>query len=281
MRRITARSRFRAASALLFVPRNLYAPAPTCKMLSHQSLHVMRQYLMCLSELKETRILCTDDTLAEALGLREWSASGFSAAAEAGQEVAVTGSVTAAAAGGAAAATAAIGAAGVRVRPRCGPCDPRPLVRTWLRDEGARSDATELARDVLYVCSVSGSPASMRSTTSGVDRFGAVSNSSSSGSIRGMSSALDLEDWEMLLTHMLHQGHRRALMQTLVMLRGSPLLAQLSAGAKAAAPQAAAAAGDLSSELLRSLVRFTVEATEKAEQVSWSERRECALTNSF
>lgn len=115
MRRLTARSRLRAVQSLNFLCKG-GASAATEKRSMSAPLH----YLNCLAELQETRVLCSEQSLADALGV---AMSNLASESE------------------------------VRWIDKA---EPGPLVQTWLHDEGASADAVELARDVLVAAVSSG-----------------------------------------------------------------------------------------------------------------------------
>jgi hypothetical protein len=136
MRRITSRSRFRAAQAyhilihshalhrnlqqldLNDTVENLYLSATDV-----QSWTRLRRYLYCLSELHDSRILCSEENLALALGVIDVIAP--ESATNMTHQKTIHGY-----------------------------SDPRQLIMTWLHDESDNIDAIELARDVL-LCSSS------------------------------------------------------------------------------------------------------------------------------
>lgn len=153
MRRLTARSKLRAAQALLFMRKLSFKTStlPTATLVqvidsSMQDLLCRHTFLFCFAELQETRLLCSEESLGDALGIKITSAS-------TGAKVQVVGG------------------------------DPRPLVRTWVHDEGSLSEAMELSRDVLLAARVA-----------------------------------DTGIWKALLTTLLHHGHGRPLLQTLLTL---------------------------------------------------------------
>ena len=107
-RRLTARSKLRASQALLLLrSQPMLAGAVT-----HHRLNDLKQnhkFFFCLAELQETRLICSENTLADALGYGT--------------------------AGGASESSVL--------------ADPKPLVRTWIHDECSLVQAVELSRDVL------------------------------------------------------------------------------------------------------------------------------------
>jgi hypothetical protein len=112
MRRLTARSKYRAAQALSFLQA-------TRTSTDTMEVKLYRSFLYCLCELQEIRLPCSEQSLLDAMGLKveEYKISSLT------QE---PSKVFAAA-------------------------DPRSLVRTWLHDEGAHVEVVELARDLLVV----------------------------------------------------------------------------------------------------------------------------------
>ena len=130
--------------------------------LSRRELIQMCKFLCCLSEIHETRLLCTEESLLQALGMQPQLRGALSA----------TPAVSARTGGGAAA-------------------DPRPLILTWLKDEGDRVDAVELCRDLLWTVTQD-----------------------------AVSSVLELVPlWCTLLGHMMLQRQYRVLVQTIIMIR--------------------------------------------------------------
>lgn len=162
MRRLTARSKLRAAQALLLL-RTIAVKSssiqsstlPQAVGVSVRDLQKRHSYLFCFAELQETRLLCTEESLGEALGLK------FTPASADGKVQVVAG-------------------------------DPKPLVRTWMHDEGALTEAMELARDVLLAARVT-----------------------------------DSSIWKTVLTTLLHHDHGRPLLQTLLNLINANLLPSL------------------------------------------------------
>lgn len=65
MRRLTARSKFRAAQALFFLVAATASPAT-----DRAELDQYKTFLFCLSELQEIRLSCAEDSLLDALGLK-------------------------------------------------------------------------------------------------------------------------------------------------------------------------------------------------------------------
>jgi hypothetical protein len=200
MRRLTARSKHRAAQALYFLqPFVPLTAAPTAAAGGGgdagagagaggmADLGQFKAYLYCLAEMQELRLPCSEDSLLDAMGLRVLDFR-----------------IVPAAGGGAAGAVGA---------------DPRALVRTWIHDEGVHSEVVELARDLLLCTQYQ-----------------------------------DLTIWYQLISHMVGRGFHRSLFQTLLVLQGSSLFADLCFGAMGA-------------ELLALLARVNSEATERTEQV--------------
>jgi len=162
MRRLTARSKLRAAQALLLMRSlSLQSSSPqqsgaTVLQAIGSSLHDLRRrhmYLYCFAELQETRLLCSEESLSDALGIKLNPNNN-------GHE---------------------------KVRVTKG--DPRPLVHTWIHDEGALTEAMELSRDVLFAARVT-----------------------------------DVSIWKMVLTTLLHHDQGRPLLQTLLNLISDNLL---------------------------------------------------------
>lgn len=148
----TARSKFRAAQSLLFLRNMDFSNSEIVTLSDVISCNVVElsrkhKYFYCLSELKETRLLCSDEALGDALG--------------------------------------------VNLHPHFSltDCDPVPLVKTWIHDEGDVVEAMELARDVLI-------SAPIRYT----------------------------HTWVTLLDTMIHQGQTRSVIQTLVVLMQTNVL---------------------------------------------------------
>lgn len=210
MRRVTGgRSRFRAALALHYLgyPYNSSSTLPSTSSSSSSTsvleagdTNKLRHYLFCLCELQQTRLLCSEEALADAVGYTMSS-------------------------------LAALTASGA---------DPRPLVRTWLRDEGDRCEAVELARDVLFVSGL----------------VGGAGKGMNEPYRRVVSVSHDVQIWELLLTHMVQNGYLRSLIQTILLLRSSPLLSKICSKEDA-----------LSVELVRAAARYSLDVVEKAEQV--------------
>ena len=106
--RMTARSRLRCAQATFYLRSLFELKTPVS----------LRYYLLCLGELNESRLICSEETLAAAIG--------HSLAGNDGQSGASTP-------------------------------DPSMLVRTWMRDEGHIADVMELCRDLLVSAGISSS----------------------------------------------------------------------------------------------------------------------------
>jgi hypothetical protein len=143
MRRITARSKLRAIQAILFL-RNHESDGYFVYQIfkeDQDKLLARHSFLYCLAELNETRLLCSELTLADALG---WETN---------------------------------------------QSDPKPLVQTWLHDEGSLVDATELSRDVLLA-----------------------------------SKLFDISLWKMLLMTMIHHDQYRSVVQTIIIMSQEKLL---------------------------------------------------------
>ena len=132
MRRLTARSKYRAAQALWLLqhaPLTLSASSSmgsemrVLSLLDQGNSSVMlldkhRSYLYCLAELQETRLLCSEQSLGDALGVLIPTNTGKSASQ-------------------------------VLIKVTAG--DPRPLVQTWIHDESHLCEALELGRDILFL----------------------------------------------------------------------------------------------------------------------------------
>jgi hypothetical protein len=117
MRRLTSRSRFRAAQSLLFAN----TPTQNLKNQNSQlhdtkSMQCIRNYVFCLAELHELRLPCGESTVAYAIGLHSMADN----APQDKEPISQSGEI-----------------------------NPCPLVNTWLRDEGEQSDVCELCRDIL------------------------------------------------------------------------------------------------------------------------------------
>ena len=97
--KITARGRFRCAQAVFYL-RSIH------QLKTQTSL---RHYLLCLGEVKESRMICSEETLATALG--------HAFACDQSSVVSTP--------------------------------DPSMLIRTWIRDEGHHTNVMELCRDLL------------------------------------------------------------------------------------------------------------------------------------
>lgn len=119
MRRLTARSRFRAAQSLIYLRFNA---ASEGLFEQYPDLNRYQHFLYCLSEMQEIRLSCTEDSLMDALGLRMADFVLHSIHSETG---ATNTSRT----------------------------DAKSLVRTWIHDEGTHVEVVELARDVQYLTS--------------------------------------------------------------------------------------------------------------------------------
>lgn len=109
MRRLTARSRLRAVLALLCLRAR---DGGRQDREAASSLHCTQAFLFCLAELQETRLLCSEESLMDALGI--------------GVATELTGHEDA----GSVASKAGIKDAGALYW--TGSPDPRPLVMTWL-----------------------------------------------------------------------------------------------------------------------------------------------------
>jgi len=131
MRRLSARSRLRAAQALIWLPAPPQAQAqakakPQDK--TKAGARGLRDFLLCLAELQETRLACDEETLRAAL-LPAASATASEDNDEEREE-----------------------AEAARAQ------HAQALVHTWLHDEGTAEAVVELARDVLLLSSSAGSP---------------------------------------------------------------------------------------------------------------------------
>ncbi|KAJ1440254.1 hypothetical protein B484DRAFT_476719 [Ochromonadaceae sp. CCMP2298] len=163
MRRLTARSKYRAVQALLFLE-----PAPGMGAVGaggadageaeahRQELLRFKSYVYCLAEMQEIRLPCTEDSLLDAMGLRLLD---------------------------------------FRIVLATAVSDPRPLVRTWVHDEGAHVDVVELCRDLLAA-----------------------------------TDCRDVSIWYHLIGHMVAKGLGRSLQQTLLALFQSSVFADLCFG---------------------------------------------------
>lgn len=180
MRRLTARSKYRAAQSLFYLQSaTLNSAAAMTELTSYKS------YLYCLSELQEIRLPCTEESLLDAMGLK----------------IVDFKMTTVAACGEPSAA------------------DPKALVRTWIHDEGAHTEVVELARDLLVTT---------RYQDAGI--------------------------WFHLVGHMVAKGMHRALLQSLLMVRGAAVFADMCFGM-------------LGSDIVASLAKVCADATARAEQV--------------
>jgi hypothetical protein len=115
-RRLTSRSRFRAAQALY------YLTSTASSAVDRAELGLYLAYLYCLCELQEIRLPCSEESLLTAMGLKIVDHSILPADGSAASGFALA--------------------------------DPGPLVRTWLHDEGGHAEVVELARDLLVVTGV-------------------------------------------------------------------------------------------------------------------------------
>lgn len=119
VRRLTARSRFRAAQALTFLrSANEFSTADTHETAasSNEELSLFRRFLFCLSEMQEIRLPCSEESLLNAMALKLDNHRLLRATSISGSSI---------------------------------KSDPSALVRTWLHDEGGHVAAVELARDLL------------------------------------------------------------------------------------------------------------------------------------
>lgn len=127
-RKLTARSRLRAAVALSFLGESAGSSSSQSAALTvadsclGMSLSVVRSYLYCLSELQEIRLPCAEGTLLCVIT----GSAGPIDAMDKENVAAVCPSES----------------------------DPALLVRTWLHDEGQHGDVTELCRDLLLAAGV-------------------------------------------------------------------------------------------------------------------------------
>lgn len=192
MRRLTARSKLRAAQALLLLrtlPIQSSSSQSTSLLqavgLSLRDLQKRHIYLYCFAELQETRLLCSEESLSDALGIKFCTTdTGYS-------KVQVTVS------------------------------NPKPLVRTWVHDEGALTEAMELSRDVLLTAQIT-----------------------------------DASIWKTVLSTLLHHGHGRPLLQTLLNLINANLLQSILHDES-----------ELRNQLTAYVSRFVEEAAEKLGQI--------------
>lgn len=182
MRRLTARSKYRAAQSLFYLqsatPHSVAAMA---------ELTSFKSYLYCLSELQEIRLPCSEESLLDAMGLKivDFKMVTLGVGAENASAV-----------------------------------DPKALVRTWIHDEGAHTEVVELARDLLVAT---------RYRDAGI--------------------------WFHLVGHMVAKGMHRALLQSLLMVRGAAVFADMCFGM-------------MGSDIVTALARICADATVRAEQVS-------------
>lgn len=127
MRRLTARSKFRAAQALSY----LHSALPVGPETDVVELDLFTSYLYCLCELQEIRLPCSEDSLLDAMGLKitDGRISSVSQNTSNNESDGMAG----------------------KSNNGCGfsSADPRALVRTWIHDEGAHVEVVELARDLL------------------------------------------------------------------------------------------------------------------------------------
>ena len=193
MRRLTARSKYRACQALYYLelagscckssPSS--SPSSPSSSLSPVDSHVdtvdeltlFRDYLYCLSEMNEIRLSCSEESLQASMSVRIDSdcsihrALPLPLAEEQSSSLRASSLLLA---------------------------DPRSLVRTWLHDEGAHCEVVELCRDVLLVCRVD-----------------------------------DVVVWYQLLQHMVAKCQTRSLQQTLLMVHNTRFFCELSFGVQA------------------------------------------------
>jgi hypothetical protein len=149
-RKVSARARLRAIHALFYIHTYVlqtHANTPNNNSTSNNKLlmclcneHVVRcvfAFLFVLAEQLECRILGSEESLADALGVRTLLiALGIIGTNNAQSVEDVLESVSDRVSGDG-----------------LGLCvSPSALVRTWLHDEGARVEAVELARDLVFVC---------------------------------------------------------------------------------------------------------------------------------
>lgn len=179
MRRLTARSKYRAAQSLFYLQSaTVHSVAVMAELASYKS------YLYCLSELQEIRLPCSEESLLDAMGLKIVDFKMVTVSAD----------------------SSAV--------------DPKALVRTWLHDEGAHVEVVELARDLLVAT---------RYRDAGI--------------------------WFHLVGHMVAKGMHRALLQSLLMVRGAAVFADMCFGM-------------MGSDIVAALTRVCADATARAEQVS-------------
>lgn len=203
-RRFTARSKFRAIQALKFLPAaSTHVDSDSVSYDWSVEDNDLWSFLYCSSELQELRLPCSEEALGFSLGISLGE----------GQHIVQDPKLT-------------------------DSHDPRLLIRTLLRDEGAQSDVSELCRDIL-LCS-------------GATKAGS-------------------EIWEDLLAHMEINGHHRALLDTLILLRrycaGTSEYSKLRSCGKSAVAISSICKGDLAAPIVRVLNIFTIECVEKIEQL--------------
>ena len=135
MRRLTARSKYRACQALYYLELAgccKSSPSSSSPIDSHtdtvEELTLFRDYLYCLSEMNEIRLSCSEESLQASMSVRINSDCSI-------HRLAVVEELS----------SSKVSAL---------PADPRSLVRTWLHDEGAHCEVVELCRDLLLVCRV-------------------------------------------------------------------------------------------------------------------------------
>lgn len=116
MRRLTARSRFRAAQSLVYLRFNA---ANEGLFESYSDLNRYQQFLYCLSEMQEIRLSCTEESLMDALDYKLSDFVLLPTTTDGGKSSART--------------------------------DAKSLVRTWIHDEGTHVEVVELARDVQFI----------------------------------------------------------------------------------------------------------------------------------
>lgn len=133
MRRLTARSKYRACQALYYLELAGCNSSPSLPMDSHadtmDELTLFRDYLYCLSEMNEIRLSCSEESLQASMSVRiDGDCSIHRTVAVVEEQFSSNASAL--------------------------PADPRSLVRTWLHDEGAHCEVVELCRDLLLICRV-------------------------------------------------------------------------------------------------------------------------------
>ena len=212
-RKSSLRAKFIAAQALVYLSQHVfvkytsagvgaakYTVFDVLQKTTIADVSLRLKFFTCLVELTETRLQCSAEMLATAIG--------------------VDYHALAAPQGNTSLQSAA---------------DPSPLVRTWIHDEGVLLEAVELARSVLLAA-----------------------------------RCVDISMWQSLLMAMIHHGHDRAVVQTLVHLIGCCKGKAQPSQPAALLEKLFSREGRFTTDLVNHVLKFTDEILNKVDKVTIS-----------